>query len=204
MQVMRYHKGDDLNARNPSLFTMNTDGSDLVQCFSREQWSYKGEVTNAGNHPNWHPDGRRIVMNCVPKWLGDDEVRICTFGHDGGDFRVAVANKYGGGHPTIHPSDRFAVTDAYTKERYTVADDLEIPIRFFDIGAGEEHILFTISTDVGGGGVSRTDLDKKIGGSPHKLDPHPAWNRDYTQLCLNGAPDGRRQVFIADLEELVG
>ena len=35
MQVMRYHKGDDTNSRNPSLFCMNIDGSDLVQCFSR-------------------------------------------------------------------------------------------------------------------------------------------------------------------------
>ena len=122
----------------------------------------------------------------------------------GSDFRVAVEGNYGGGHPTIHPSDRFAVTDAYTKERYTVGDDLEIPLRFFDIGSGEEHTLLTVSTDVGGGGVPRTETDKKVGGSPHKLDPHPAWNRDYTQLCLNGAPDGRRQVFIADLAELVG
>jgi hypothetical protein len=204
MQVVRYHKGEDTNSRNPSLFTMDIDGGNLVQCLTREQWSHRGDVTNAGNHPNWHPDGRHIVMNCVPKWLGDNEVRICRFKYDGSDFEVLVKNHYGGGHPTAHPGGRYAVTDAYTKERYTVGDDLEIPIRFFDLQTGEEHTLLTMPTDVGGGGRSTTELDRRIGGSPHKLDPHPAWNRDYTQLCFNGAPDMRRQVFIADLTELLG
>ncbi len=59
-------------------------------------------------------------------------------------------------------------------------------------------------TDVGGGGKPKTALDQKIGGSPHKLDPHPAWNRDYTKMCLNGAQDMRRQVYVADLKEIVG
>ena len=96
------------------------------------------------------------------------------------------------------------MTDAYTKERYTVGDDLEIPLRLFDRKTGKEHTLLTIMTDVGGGGVSRTKLDKEIGGSPHKLDPHPAWNRDYTKMCFNGAPDMRRQVYVADLKGIVG
>ena len=54
------------------------------------------------------------------------------------------------------------------------------------------------------GGIPRTEHDKLVGGSPHKLDPHPAWNRDYTKMCLNGAPDGHRQVFVADLESVIG
>ena len=63
MQVVRYHKGDDTKSRNPSLFTFDTDGSNIKQCFTREQWGYKGDNSGEGNHPNWHPDGRHIVMN---------------------------------------------------------------------------------------------------------------------------------------------
>ncbi len=204
MQVVRYHKGSDTNSRNASLFTMDIDGDNLVQCFTREQWSYRGDNSGAGNHPNWHPDGRHIVMNCVPKWIGNNESRICQFKYDGNDFEILIVNHIGGGHPTIHPGGRFVVTDAYTKETYTVGPDFEIPLRLFDLQTGEEHTLLKMPTDVGGGGVPRTELDRRIGGSPHKLDPHPAWNRDYTKMCLNGAPDMRRQVYVADLKEIVG
>ena len=66
MQVHRYQRSSDMNARNPSLFTMDIDGSHLVQCINHEQWGdRKGKTTNAGNHPNWHPDGEHIVMNFV-------------------------------------------------------------------------------------------------------------------------------------------
>lgn len=204
MQVVRYHKGDDTNSRNPSLFTMDTDGSNLTQCLTREQWNHKGENSGVGNHPNWHPDGRRIVMNCVPRWIGDSELRICQFKYDGSDFEVLVKNQIGGGHPTVHPGGRYAVTDAYTKETYTVGADFEIPLRLFDLVTGEEHTLLKMPTDVGGGGKPETELDRQTGGSQHKLDPHPAWNRDYTKMCLNGAPEMRRQVFVADLKEIVG
>jgi hypothetical protein len=204
MQVVRYHKGDNTTARNPSLFTMDTDGSNLVQCFTREQWSHKGDNSNAGNHPNWHPDGRHIVMNCVPRWIGNNESRICQFKYDGSDFQVLVKDHIGGGHPTMHPGGRYAVTDAYTKETYAVGPDFEIPLRLFDLETRKEHTLLKMPTDVGGGGKPKTELDHKIGGSPHKLDPHPAWNRDYTKMCLNGAPEKRRQVYVADLENVIG
>ena len=35
-----------------------------------------------------------------------------------------------------------------------------------------------------------------------RLDPHPAWSRDGLKSCFNGAPEGRRQVYIADLSPL--
>ncbi len=204
MQVVRYHRGNDTNSRNASLFTMDIDGSNLVQCFTHEQWSHREDNSGAGNHPNWHPDGRHIVMNCVPKWIGNNESRICQFKTDGSDFKILVEDHIGGGHPTIHPGERYVVTDAYTKETYTGGPDFEIPLRLFDRQTGEEHTLLKMPTDVGGGGVPRTELDRRIGGSPHKLDPHPAWNRNYTKMCLNGAPDMRRQVYVADLKEIVG
>lgn len=205
MQVMRYQRQDDMNERNPSLFTMDIDGSNLVQCINHEQWGDRqGKITNRGNHPNWHPDGEHIVMNLIPTELGDDEVRIVQFKTDGSEITDIAPGHLGGGHPTIHPGERFVVTDGYMKEKYTLNGGVEIPLRLFDRKTGKEHTLLTILTDVGGGGVPKTDHDKKVGGSPHKLDPHPAWNRDYTKMCFNGAPENRRQVYVADLKSIVG
>jgi hypothetical protein len=36
-----------------------------------------------------------------------------------------------------------------------------------------------------------------------RVDPHVVWSRDFTKVCFNGAVEGRRQVYIADLSELV-
>jgi len=36
-----------------------------------------------------------------------------------------------------------------------------------------------------------------------RLDTHPVWSRDYNRICFNGAPGGRRPVFIGDLESRV-
>ena len=36
-----------------------------------------------------------------------------------------------------------------------------------------------------------------------RLDPHPAWNRNHKQVCFNGAPGGRREVFIAELSNIL-
>jgi hypothetical protein len=38
---------------------------------------------------------------------------------------------------------------------------------------------------------------------PSKLDAHPVWSRDYKKVCFNGAPEGKRQVFIANLEGVI-
>ncbi len=55
-----------------------------------------------------------------------------------------------------------------------------------------------------GGGKAYLPKDKKLGGdSPHKLYPHSAWSRNYQKICVNGAPEGRRQVFIIDLKEVI-
>ena len=37
---------------------------------------------------------------------------------------------------------------------------------------------------------------------PHRLDGHPVWSRDYRQVCFQAAPDGKRQLYIADVDKL--
>ena len=36
-----------------------------------------------------------------------------------------------------------------------------------------------------------------------RLDAHPAWSCDGKKVSFNGAPEGRRQVFVADLSRLL-
>jgi hypothetical protein len=37
-----------------------------------------------------------------------------------------------------------------------------------------------------------------------RVDPHVVWSRDYTKVCFNGASEGIRQIYVADLSEVVG
>ncbi len=59
-----------------------------------------------------------------------------------------------------------------------------------DLTADDERNVCTIYTLGKGKGVLR-------------LDPHPAWSSDHRQICFNGAPEGRRQVFIAGLTDIL-
>ena len=184
--------------RNASLFTLDADGQSIIQCLSREKWNQKAELGGSGNHPNWHPDGEHIIMNTVPTWLGYKNMRFSMFRSDGSDFRILSEKHLGSGHPSVDPTTRYLISDAYLKQTYVTRNE-EIPIRFIHLEDDRESTLCTISNNVGNEGKMYSDQ----GGSQFKLDPHPAWNRDYTKVCFNGAIEGRRQVFVADVRELV-
>jgi hypothetical protein len=193
----------DGRGRNASLFTMDPDGDDLTEALSREKWNQRARLGGSGNHPNWHPDGEHVIMNCIPRWLGYEDMLFCKFRYDGSDFQVLSEKHLGSGHPSMEPSSRYLVTDAYIKQEYVVIDN-EVPIRLIDLHNDEEHILCTVANDVGGGGEMYTPEDRITGGSQHKLDPHPAWSRDYKSICINGAPEGARQVFLLDVSQWTG
>ncbi len=193
----------DGNGRNASLFTMDTEGNALTQCLSAEKWNQRARLGGSGNHPNWHPDGERVIMNCIPTWLGYEDMLFCSFDYNGDNFTVLSEKHLGSGHPIMHPGSRYLLADAYPKQMYVVPSSGEIPLRWIDLKYDTETVICTIPTDVGGGSNQYLPEDRVIGGSHHKLDPHPAWNKDYTQICFNGAPEGRRQVFIADIHTLI-
>ncbi len=184
--------------RNASLFTLNTDGKEIIQCLPYEKWNQKAELGGSGNHPNWHPDGEHIIMNTVPTWLGYKNMMFSMFKYDGSDFKVLTDNHLGSGHPSVEPNTRYLVSDAYTKQNWVVKNG-EIPIRLIDLEQDKEDTLCTVLNDVGNEGEMYSDE----GGSQFKLDPHPAWSRDYTKICFNGAPEGRRQVFIAAIKSII-
>jgi Tol biopolymer transport system component len=116
-------------------------------------------------------------------------MRFCRFRYDSSDFTVLSEKRLGSGHPSVTPDGRYLVTDAYPGEPVALKNG-EVPIRLVDLEADEERNICTIYTLGKAKGVLR-------------LDPHPAWSRDYKSVCFNGAPDSRRQVFIADLDEVL-
>ena len=188
----------DGKGRNASLFTISTDGREIIQCLPYEKWNQKGELGGSGNHPNWHPDGEHIVMNLIPTWLGYKNMMFSTFKYDGSDLRLLTDQFLGSGHPSIEPTNRYILSDAYAKQSWVVKNG-DIPIRLIDLKKNKEHTLCTVPNNVGNEGNMYSDE----GGSQFKLDPHPAWSRNFKKVCFNGAPKGIRQVFIANIEAIV-
>ena len=201
MQVLRCRLPDNKGKRNSSLFTFNTDGSDVIQAMNRVTWNTRGRRTGGANHPNWHPDGEHIVMNVVPKSLGFDELRFCMFRYDGSDLQVLSRKHLGSGHPSVDISGRYLISDAYPNQTWATTSDGEIPIRLIDLETDDERRVCSVSVDVGGRRYSRRS--QTAGGSHHKLDPHPAWSRDFKKICFNGAVNQVRRVFIADLSNVI-
>ncbi|WP_139249739.1 TolB family protein [Mariniphaga anaerophila] len=187
LQVVRYlfPENSAKEGRNPMLYAFNSDGSDVHQAITRVQWSLRG------NHPNWHPDGERIVMNLTPAWLGDNEMRFCIFHHTGKDFRILSKKFLGSGHPSLTPDSSYLLSDYYAKE-YKKLGLTESPIRLIDLNTEKEESICSVFTDL--------DVESNT----FRIDPHPAWSRDFKKVCFNGAPNGVRQVFVADLSNVLG
>ena len=169
---------------NPMLFTFNHDGTNIQQAITRLQWSY------GGNHPNWHPDGERIVMNLKPSWLGDNTMRFCIFDYTGKNFKILSGKFSGSGHPSVNPDSSYLISDYYVNEHKAIGLN-ESPIRLINLKNEEEVYICTVFTDV-------QDIE-----STFRVDPHPVWSRDYKKVCFNGTVEGKRQVFIADLERMI-
>lgn len=176
-------------ARNPVLLTCDRSGKNIREVVSRERWA------QGGHHPTWHPDSQRIIMNLTPTWLGDGTLRFCQFNADGSNFNVLSTEHTGSGHPSITPDNHYLLADAYPMEKEFATDDGEVPIRLLDLTTQEEQTICTIFT--------RLDYGMSRFWGPSKLDAHPVWSRDYQQVCFNGAPEGNRQVLIADLSQVL-
>jgi hypothetical protein len=162
------------------LVTFRSDGSDIRVAIPPEVWS-KG-----GHHPNWHPDSEEILMNLH---LEPGPMRFCQFGYGGSNLRKLSNRIQGSGHPAFEKTGRFIFTDAYPTEPVARKDSF-VPMRLIDTRRDTETAALWMYTLGSGLGVLR-------------LDPHPAWSRDGLKSCFNGAPEKRRQVFIADLSALM-
>jgi hypothetical protein len=160
------------------VITVAADGTDVQMAVNATDWA------RGGNHPNWCPDGRHVMMNLNADGSG---LRFVRFRYDGGPMKVMHSRILGSGHPSLHPSERYLLTDAYPNEPAGFGDGT-VPIRLIDLLTGTEHILARIKVNSGYLGLKRE----------MRVDAHPAWDETGTWIVFNGSPNGTRQVFAAD------
>ena len=176
--------GFDTGEQKRFIVTMDLDGGHPLLALPFEMW------LPGSHHPDWHPDGRTISMN-----LQLCEMRFTAFSQAFENFRIVCPHLVGGGHPSYSGDGRYLLTDAYTTEGFG-NERGEVPLRLIDVTSGEERKLCYFPT-IGGENISA------IQPAVLRLDPHPAWCNDDTRIVFNAAPDGMRQVLLADVSGLV-
>ncbi len=182
-----------LSKKRSSLFIVSVDGKSVKQLVTPKQWHTKGTFGESANHPNWHPDGNHIVMNMVPKNLGYDNMTMVKINIHNEEI-VPLSKHMGSGHPTVDGNEKYLLTDAYPKQHWVTENRQTVPIRMIDLSTDKETRLCEVPVQL------ETEKRKAVeGGSHFKLDPHPAWNRDYSAVCFNAVINGNRQVVLADL-----
>ncbi len=178
MQVLRCLFPDGSGGRNSSTFTFNADGSQIRYLPFDAPW------IALGGHPNWHADGEHLIRN-----VGEEgKTRYCQVRYDGTGRRMLSDTLEGGGHPSIEPTGRYLITDGKVYD-----NGQKIILRLVDFKAQEQQDVCALPT-----------IDPKSIKEPiHRLDGHPVWSRDYRKVCFQAAPEGMRQLFIADLSERI-
>lgn len=161
----------------PQLFTLNRNGKEIKLAIKHQDWE-KG-----GHHPNWCPDSKHLLMNLNV----DGKMRFCQFKYDGSDFEIISKKIIGSGHPSMERTERYLITDSYPHE--FPAKGSRVPIRLIDLKNDREQQIVKVNV-----GNARGEI---------RVDPHPVWSRDYKKICFNGLYRGKRQVFIADLSEVI-
>ena len=164
--------------RQRVVITMNADGSNLKTAVTADQWA-KG-----GHHINWYPDGDHITMNLNVD--GKEGLEIIKAKDDGSDLQVIYP--VGSGHPSFHPNGRYIITDAYPDEKIAY-DDGTVPIRLIDTQLQKEVVIARIFV---------SDISGEF-----RIDPHPAWDRSGNYVVFNGYVGDTRQVYMADLSQLI-
>jgi hypothetical protein len=170
--------------RRLNVVTLAADGSEPRVAVPDSAWR-KG-----GNHPNWCPDGEHILMNLDTDGEG---LRFARVRYDGLGCAALSRTLRGSGHPTMHPDGRHILTDAYPHETVAYGDGTT-PLRWIDVTAGTERALLRI----------RTRSDFEADAPALRVDPHPAWDREFRRVAFNACPDGHRHVFVAQLEPAAG
>jgi hypothetical protein len=160
------------------LITCDIDGKNIKMTIPDKLWQ------NGGHHPNWTKN-QKIVMNLrEPK----QKMRFVRFSFDGAEMETLANGIVGGGHPSIDPSGNFLLTDAYVSEGLANSEK-KVPLRLIDLRTNEEFTIAWIDT------LNLT--------GPKRVDPHPVWSRDGKYVYFNGVVDGFRQIFRADVSNIV-
>ena len=182
LQISRCLFPGGRGGRNAMVYTCRTDGSDIQPTLHKDVWG------RPGGHPNWHPDGLHIIRVMSPEGI-DQPHRYCQFLYDGSDFKILSHKLNAGGHPRITPDSRHLTTDDYPIEH----GQQKVRIKLIDLAAEEELILAKMNSS------PKKDLTNRA----LRLDGHGTWDRHYKKLAFQAAPEGKRQIFVADLSGVV-
>ena len=163
--------------------TLPVDASEIHCPVGPEEWE-KG-----GHHATFYPDGKEISMNLN---IDRDVLRFVRVNNDGSGYRKISEKLIGSGHPTVHPDGVHILSDSYLGEFCSNTAAGTVPLRWCDLRDDTETSLLDI----------RIFQDSGFG--ELRCDPHPAWDRSWRYVVFNGIPDGKRRVFLADMEALVG
>lgn len=142
-------------------------------------------------HPQWMPDGRRIV-NIMQPQDGSDNRWIVTQDTDTGEVeRLVDFPIEGAGHPVISPCGRYLATDAYPANRQVC------PVYLIELATGRmsEIARFPHLTK-----ISSTYQPGVI----HRANLHPVWSPDGTQLLINTNDLGTRLGMVLLEDFLTG
>ena len=181
MLVLRWRPRGEGKMKHNAV-TMRSDGSEIRVAVPESEWG-KG-----GHHPNWSPDAEWVTINLR---TDGETLRFARLPRSGGEVEVLTEEVLGSGHPTLHPDGVHLLSDAYFYE--PMADDAGcVPLRWVDIGDGTDTTLLRIDSTPAFWGEKR-EL---------RIDPHPAWDREWRWVAFNGADAGTRRVYLADLSGL--
>lgn len=209
MIVLRY-KDPTRPRRRPMtwLITTDRDAKRIHLALGPRAWI-------GGHHPNWCPDSERIIMNVVMPLnpspfrilasAAEATLRKCglgnqprarrlsfvSFRYDGEEFKALSETFLGSGHPSLHESGAI-LSDAYAHEPVAASDGLA-PLRWITDEGKRELTLVKMPIQTSFLGAN----------CEWRVDLHPAWDRAKRCVAFNGAPQGKRAVFIADLSDLI-
>ena len=186
--VMRYMPESD-GKRRPMLITMTKDGEDIRLAIPASEWADKG-----GSHPTWLPDGEHVMMNLDIDGQGEMFVQARYDGTGLTQMTEVASNR---GHPSLHPDERFLITDAYAREDVAFGDGTA-PLWLIDRQNATKSTLVRIDA------VTKFFDDDIHKTGYMRVDLHPAWDQSgYTRVAFNGVTDGTRRVFVSDLSTLL-
>jgi hypothetical protein len=183
------------------------------------------------NHLQFNPGGSRFVF--LHRWKKpldrSWQTRMLTAKPDGSDLRIAfddgmVSHFDWRDDTTIlawartkKDGNKFYTVDVLTGEAEVIGHDILTqdghcsysPDRkwilndtYPDKNRMQWLMLYKVATG------RRYDLNQfhspKAFVGPYRCDLHPRWNRDGTQVCIDGCHDAQRQVYILDVAELIG
>jgi hypothetical protein len=182
MAFLRWHdpKAEKGGPRLLTLVTMKPDGSDIRLAVTPKQYA------RGGHHPMWAPDGENITINLNIR-DGTKDLDLVSVRYDGANLRSV--HPVGSGHPSMHPTLPFIITDAYPREPVTRGDGTA-PLRLIDLRNQKEVALAQVL-------LTRSDSAKLT--SEHRIDAHPVWDATGRYIVFNGVHNDTRSVFIADV-----